>query len=310
MLPAAASAQAWLPGKDQGHFAITYKNLHIKYHTDSNGIKLERGHIRSNVVSGDVDYGLTRRWAVNLSLPFSTSKYNGGSPHEDMHHNLDDGMYHGGFQDFRVGVRHSLLRYTPVVVTPFVEAVLPSHNYTTFAHAAIGRNLKELLVGANLGWQGGDSFLPNAYVQSRISYGVVERVLGRSHNRTNIDTEFSYFLTPRLAVSGLTSYAKHHGGLDYDSTLGTTPAQQWTPEELLHHDELTRADMFDIGFGAAFRLNGSTSVYASLLKTTWSINAHPLNSGLIIGINRRFRTRKALELPQEIEFLPVVPDRR
>jgi hypothetical protein len=307
--PKTTFAQAWLPGKDQGGFAISYKNLHIKYHTDLNGIKLDRGNIRTNIASADVDYGITRRWAVNVSLPYSTIKYVGGAPHVDAEHNLDDGQYHGAFQDFRFGVRHSLLRYTPVVVTPFVEAVVPSHDYVTFAHAAVGRNLKELLVGANIGWQGGDSFLSNAYFQSRISYGFVEKVLGRSHNRTNIDTEFTYFLTPRLAVSNFVSYAKHHGGLDFDSTKGT-PAQQWTPEEILHHDELTRADMADVGVGAAFRLSGTTSVYASALRTVYSINAHPLNSALVIGINRRFRTRPAPQLPPDTEFVPAIPERR
>jgi len=283
--------QAWLPGRDRGQISISYKNLYVKNHTDSHGWNRDAGRIRSNVIALDIDYGLTRRWALNVAVPYSSVKYTGAFPHVDRDHNIDDGEYHSGLQDFRFGARYALLRYTPVVVTPFAEAIIPSHNYVTFAHAALGRNLNELMVGANVGWKGSETFLPNAYVQTRLSYGFIEKVLDRSHNRTNVDTEFTYFLTPRLAVSALTSYTKHHGGLDWDSTKGS-PASQWTPEELLHHDELVRADSFLIGFGTAFQLNPSTSIFANLIHTTWSINAHPINTGVIIGVNRRFRTRR------------------
>jgi hypothetical protein len=291
----AAGAQAWLPRKDTGTASFTFQALHIKHHTDVSGLRFDRGTIDSNVFSVDVDYGLTRRWAVNATVPFSRNKYIGNFAHVDPEHNLDDGHHHSGVQDFRFGARYSLLRYTPIVVTPFVEAVVPSHDYVTFAHAALGRNLRELMIGANLGWEG-ESFLPNAYFQTRVSYGFVERVLGRSHNRTNIDSEFTYRVLPRLSFSALTSYAKHHGGLDWDSRLGE-PRDQWTAEERFHHDELTRADAFDVGLGTSFRVSQSTSVYGSLLHTAWSRNAHPLNTGLILGISRQFRTRPAPVLP-------------
>lgn len=309
--PEAASAQAWLPGKGRGNVSIGFKNLYVKYHTDSKGTRFDRGRIRANVVSMDLDYGVTRRLAVNVSLPFSAIKYTGSAPHMDAHTEfLDDGNYHAAVQDFRFGLRYGLVRYSPIVVTPFADGVVPSHNYETFAHAAIGRNLRELLVGTSIGWQGESSFLANAYFQTRISYGFVERVLGYSHNRSNIDAELGYFLTPRLAVSSLASFAKHHGGLDWDSTKGT-PAQQWTPEEFLHHDELTRADMLDIGVGASFLVNRSTSVYATVLHTPWAINGHPLHVGVMAGINWRFRSRRTPEAESSPDqSLPATPERR
>src|SRR5262249_18508547 len=151
--------------------------------------------------------------------------------------------------------------------TPFVEGVVPSHDYVTFAHSAIGRDLRELLVGTNIGWQGGESFLSNAFFQTRVNYSFVEPVLGISHNRTNIDAEVGYFVTARLAVTGLATYAKHHGGLDYDSSKAFL--QQWTPEEYLHHDELMRADQLDVGGGASLMISKSTSVYANVLTIAW-----------------------------------------
>ena len=113
--------------------------------------------------------------------------------------------------------------------------------------------------------------------------------MGRSHNRTNIDAEVGYFVTSRIAVTGIASYARHHGGLDYDSSKGL---DQWTPEELLKHDELMRSNQLDVGGGAAVLINKSTSVYANYLTIVSGINGHALNSGIMLGINVRFRSRK------------------
>ncbi len=98
------------------------------------------------------------------------------------------------------------------------------------------------------------------------------------------------FVLPRLAVTGIASYAKHHCGLDYDSTK--TLDEQWTREELLNHDELMRSDQVDYGGGVAFLVNRSTSVYANFLTMAWGINGHALNQGIFVGINFRFRTRR------------------
>lgn len=242
----------------------------------------------------DLDYGLTRKLAVNVGVPFMSGKYTGAFPHlHPGHRNIDDGKYYGGFQDFRFGLRYNLVRSGPLVITPFVDGVVPSHNYEIMAHSAVGRNLRELLVGTNVGWQL-EPVLPNAYVQARLSYGFVERVLGRSHNRTNIDADFGYFLTPRVALSGLATFAKHHGGL--------VAGQQFTDDEFEVHNQLFRYDTLDVGGGAAFLVNRSTSVFAALLTTVWSRNAHVLRPGFIVGINWRFRTRRPQ--PATSAFIP------
>ena len=291
--PARLSAQAWLPGKGWGNISIAYKNFYVRDHLDVWGRREDRGQIRSHIMSMDLDYGITRRLAVNVGVPLSTVKYTGDFPHKypEQLSYLDDGTYHGGFQDFRFGLRYALVRYSPVVITPFVDGIVPSHNYETFAHSALGRDLRELLIGTNVGWQGEESsFLSHLYTQTRISYGFVERVLGRPHNRTNIDSELGYFVTPRLTLSGLATFQKHHGNpLDTDFSLGP---EQWTHEENHDHMELLRADLLDVGAGIAFQLNARKSVYATALHTVWGKNGHPLQAGFIFGFNLRFGTRR------------------
>jgi hypothetical protein len=291
--PASLSAQAWLPGKGWGNVSIGYRNFYVRDHLDVHGTRENRGQIRSSVLAMDLDYGITRRLAVNVGVPLSTLKYTGDFPHghPGQLRYLDDGTYHGGFQDFRFGLRYALVRYSPVVITPFVDGILPSHNYESDAHSALGRNLRELLIGTNVGWQGGeDSFLSPLYTQTRISYGFVERVLDRSHNRTNIDSELGYFLTRRLTLSGLATFQKHHGNpLDTDFSLGP---EQWTHEEDHEHMKLLRSDLLDVGAGIAFQVNARSSIYATALRTIWGKNGHPLHAGFIVGINFRFGPRR------------------
>jgi hypothetical protein len=117
----------------------------------------------------------------------------------------------------------------------------------------------------------------------------LHRTASECPRRTNIDAEVGYFVTPRLAVSAIGSYEKHHGGLDWDSSEPIS--QQWTDEEFLNHDALMRADQFDAGGGVAYLVNKSTSVYANYLTMVWGINGHALNSGVIVGVNIRFRSR-------------------
>jgi hypothetical protein len=295
-----AFSQAWLPGWGRGSVSIAYRNFHLGDTIDGNGARIDIGKVRSNVVSFDLEYGVTRRLAIDVGLPLSFQRYTGNTPHPGITEFIDDGNYHGGVQDFRFGARYALVRGA-LAITPFADVIIPSRDYEVFAHSAIGRNLKELLTGANIGWKTEEGPLSNVYAHTRASYGFVERVIGRRHDRSNIDAEVGYLFTPRLSVYGNLTYIKHHGGLDFDSTRA--PEQQWTIEEIPTHDQLIRNDLVDAGGGVRFALSRETSVYANVLRTAW-IRNDKLHTGVIVGFNWRFRTRRPAPLPDEIQ--PVV----
>ena len=277
-----AYGQAWLPPKNTGTVSIAYRHLYNHDHLYPTGKRYDAGQNRQHILLMDLDYGVTRRLALNLGIPLAFGKHVGADTHFDPTlQYIDDGKYHGGFRDFRLGLRYSLVRFGPVVITPFIEGIIPSHHYATFGNAATGRDLREFLVGTYLG-RDLEEVLPNAYFQTRLSYAFVERVLGMYHDRTNIDAELGYQLTNRVAVSGIVSFQKTLGGL-YSKG-------RWTLEQKRHHDQLVRSDTLHWGGGVSLVVNRTTSIYATLLTMAWGKNSAALSHGFTVGINKSFRT--------------------
>ncbi|PYT25799.1 MAG: hypothetical protein DMG57_23805 [Acidobacteria bacterium] len=158
---------------------------------------MDRGHIHSDALTLEVDYSLTDRLALRMAVPYIVAKYSGPFPHQLP---IDDGSYRSTFQDFTIDVRYNLSK-RPVVLTPFFTTVIPSHSYEYFAHSAVGRDQREYHLGTNFGRRL-DPVLPKAYLQARYSYVFVERVLGISPNRSDVEFTLGYFLTPRLSILG------------------------------------------------------------------------------------------------------------
>jgi hypothetical protein len=142
--------------------------------------------------------------------------------------------------------------------------------------------LRELQVGAYVG-HAFDTHLPGLFVQARYSYGFTERLLGIHHDRSNIDAELGYFLTPRLRVLALTSGQITHGGLElYPGFRGLTQ------QEYPHHDQLARADILDMGGGVQFSVGGGTEMFTSIVTTVFGENGHALSHSVTFGVSRSF----------------------
>lgn len=302
ILPVSGFGQAWVPAKGAGGLTISYQNLFVRNHLDWEGRRLPRGHIRASSISQELEYGLTGKIALNLSLPYITAKYNGGFPHTNPG-NTDNGDYHGTFQDFRFGVRYNL-RMRPLVVTPLVEGIIPSHGYETYAHTQVGLDLREVRVGMNLGRRL-DPILPKAYFQTQYSYAVVQSTLGFRPDRSRINSEFGYFLTKRVSSNVFESLQITHSGLRFPIDFPCRPPQQTTACNNLtpqaqaaaltlwhHHDQISQLNFLNLGLGAAFAATESVEFFASALTNVWGENIMSVNRGLTFGVYWNFRTRR------------------
>ena len=201
-----AFAQAWVPRRGEGNVFISYQQTVARGHLLNNGERASGANaydlVRNRSTTLDIEYGVTNRIAARLSVPTVSAKYEGRAPHRigvsGLPTTVDDGNYHGGLQDYRFGVRMNVAT-RPLVLTPFAEGIFPSRHYESRGHSVIGLDLRALVLGTNVGGLL-DGVLFGLYYQAQLSHAIVQEVAGYRPNRSRVDSEVGYYVTPRLAL--------------------------------------------------------------------------------------------------------------
>ncbi len=286
-------SQAFVPLRGEGTVTISYQNTSVHDHLRADGTSFQVGRIFSHSISGQVDYGITDKLAASFSIPYIRSLYKGVNPHTpdtlvDQDHApeiLDDGTYHGGLQDFGLGVRYKIT-VKPFAITPFVAWNLPSNDYPFFAHSAIGRNLWQMNIGASIGGSS-DHLLPNSYFHLRYAYGITEhpKINGVSYggNQSLLRGDFGYFLTERLSTKAIEILQITHGGLNFPQDFPDKTNELW-----LHHDQILSVGYLELGGGLDYGLTPSMDISATVLTSVWGHNGHSLRMGLAAGVTYYF----------------------
>jgi hypothetical protein len=281
-------AQAWLPPKETTTLGIGYQYMFIQQHVLARGEAVDRGHLKSHYAFAQVGYSPTDRLAFSFAVPYVAAKYHGPMPHQLP---IDDGTYHGAWQDYRLDARYQLTR-GEVAFTPFVGAILPSHDYTYFAHSAVGRDLRETTIGfytgvADLLTHFRSCGCPsNTYLQSRLAYSFVEHVLGRRVDHADADLDFGYFATEKLGMRALASYSRTIGGVDWQYKW-----PDYTSPVFLHHDQLLASRHLNLGAGANYAFSDKFDVYTTVLHTLSGRNGHKVHIAANVGVGWSFAPR-------------------
>jgi hypothetical protein len=272
-------------GLQKGDISVTtaYEQTNVTKHFFTNGEEVEGGRIRGDIVALAVDYAFTDRLAMNVSIPYVVTSYHGTNPHRGSV--VDDGRSHGSYQDYRADLRYHFVMGQSRV-TPFVGYTLPSHDYHFLGHAGTGHGLKEQSAGVDIE-RNIETFVPGAFVQGRYAFSLAEKVLGVSHNRSNLDVNVGYFVLPSLAVRGLWSVQKTYGGLEL--IVGKPP----TGEYFIHHDQITRTDYVSVGVGASYALKDTVSLFFAGQKMLHGRNGHKLDFSPTFGITWTFSAARA-----------------
>lgn len=285
---AAAQTQAWVPGQGHGSVSLAYQDLFISAHTIYNGDRGYPGSINNHTLFMAFDYGLTERLAVNVTLPFKSARFVGPGVHnpgtlDDDHGEsfLDDGKYHSGWQDWNVSLRY-LWKDEGLQVAPFVSYGVPSHDYTTFAHATLGSGQKHLQIGVNIGRRFGPP-AQNLFFQAGLSYSIMEKVEDRRVNHATLNAEIGYFLTPRLTATLLATTQRTFNGFDFPIDY---PNQH--DDHFYHHDQNLRNDFLNVGASMTFQATPQTGVFLTYGHTVWGENAHLIQYAWTLGVTQQF----------------------
>lgn len=281
-LPGVGFAQAWTSPKGTGTLTLSYQNQYTDTHYFGTH-RIDLGHIRLQGLYANLDYSVTDRLGVSVTLPYVAGRYTGTDPHPNKEH-IDDGRYHSTFQDFNLDARYHLTARR-FAITPFMRTILPSHDYEFFAHSAVGTRLKEVQIGAFVGRRL-NPILSDGYFQARYSYGIVERVLGIHHNRSDMDLQAGYFISPRLNLYGLITGFITHGGLDAPPLSAPRPPAN--DPIFLHHDQIAHGKMLNLGGGASLAVNDRFDVYGSVIHSVTGTNGHAIKYAVTLGMSWSF----------------------
>jgi hypothetical protein len=287
VVPSAVLAQAWVPPAGEAAVSIDYQSFNSPGHLNRLGQPIGGG-TQSHTVLVEIEYGITNKIAVTGALPYITAKYTGvgpacplcvTSPFEfDLSH-LDDGAYHGTFQDFRFGLRYNAVQ-KGLLLTPFLGGVLPSHHYENTGEAAVGRRFPEGQLGINAGRDFG-SLVPRAYAQARYSYTFVPRDESVPLNRSNAIVEIGYSITSALAARGVATWQRTHGGLAGFPEFGKSE------NLLVNHDRLLRDNNWRGGAGVSYALTDSLDLSATVITVISGTNTHR-GTGITVEMAWRF----------------------
>jgi hypothetical protein len=240
----AAFAQAWVPPARVGVISVIYQHIDNTNHRLTDGTLLDGYDSVSRGVLLSLDYAVTDRFSFSLGLPYIGAKYTGPEP-SFFGLPIDDcRCWTHGWQDLNATARYNLANGA-FALTPSISVGVPTHDYEFFGEAVLGRNLKEMRIGVDVG-QRLDAISPRLSVSGRYSYAFVERVLDLPNNRSNMALEAAFQLTRKLAPRVAFSWQRSHGGLRSTEFGNDVQVQQF--------DRLLRDNNFHVTAGASYSL--------------------------------------------------------
>lgn len=307
-----SAGQAFIPAPGDGSISLSFQSVRTSGQLDGNGEEIFRGATDAQALICHVEYGVTDKIAVHAALPLIMARYNGEARHDvglDLQPtDIDDGTYHGSFQDFYVGARYGIVQSPRFALAPFVEVIIPSHHYESVGQAAVGRDLRAVLVGAAAGGFL-DDIVPGLYFQTRVSYAIAQDLLDVRTNRTGIDSAIGYFVSPRLAIQFVETFQHFHDGIDFYAgppfTASIHSGVPVTAEHGLNHDRLMRSRVLSLGGGVNYAFTESVGLFATATTMAWGKSLQRPERALTVGMSWGFHTGRASSRPSPNVTRPV-----
>lgn len=271
----------------RGRISIGLQSIHTDGNVDGSGNPVPGVSTDTRNLLLALDYRLTGRWWLHVSMPYVVKR----SLNDPGLHNvrflaqprdsnfIDDGDWHGAWQDWQVGVNYDG-HWRGLAVRPHAILTWPSHDYVFFASAAPGRYLKSLRLGADIGRRFGQS---NVHWSVGYSYEFVEEVLDRDLDRQHYRLAARWDVSPAWSVSAFAN-ARYSNGIRPSDLAGKVPfSELW-----YQHDRLLRQNYVLGGLGATWRMNDD---WAVSLASAWPIESdsmHRIRQAWDLQLSRSF----------------------
>ena len=251
------------------------------------------GNTDSHVFMLSGDYAISDRWTVMASLPWIQKRHTGALPHNpvlDFQNYtppdlriIDNGKYHGGWQDLYVGVQY-LAKDGPLSIAPFITFGTPTNDYPFYAHSAVGRNIWHVAVGFAYSYT---PYFSDFFFSGDVAYVFTEKSLGVDISHWLINASVSYYLTPRFASKVFVSVKHGFKGLSFpdDFPLGVF---DFDSEDWYFHDRTIKHNFVNAGVGFDWVINDDYQLSATLFKMVGPDQVNIVERAWTIGLTRYF----------------------
>lgn len=268
------------------------------------------GTDRLRALQIDLDYFIADKWSLHAGIPFGSNKYHGQEPHcpttvppvcqnnpyvpplQQPHPEsafLDDGKYHGTWQDWNLGISYhgNIGSY---FLTPSFSAYVPSHDYVHFAQAAVGQDIWRVEPSLELAHQFDFS---NFYYRVRYGYNYTQAThytyLGTSGSKRvshhRLDLELGYFFNEKFS-GRVFSIAKKGQGF---KAVEAGPLTEGFSNDLwFHHDQISVHNYAAAGVGADYHIGGKYILSASVQKLIWGETIFDFKYSTEVRLTREF----------------------
>lgn len=251
------------------------------------------------------DYSFTNRYTLFAALPYVQKRFNAGALYGGDPHNpndfywidfvppdkrfVDDGDYHGGFQDFSIGISYLALD-GPLTIAPYISYGVPTNHYPFFAKAAIGMNLWTLPVGTTI------SFVPyfsDWYFLGNAAYVFSEKPLGVNVDYWLVYLTAGYWFAQNFSMNVFAGLKSVRKGLKMPWDFTDDPSYANYPDEFdtvewWQHDRLIGHRNLNVGVGFDYFLNPRYKLSGSAFTGVWAEQSNEVDYAFTMALTRYF----------------------
>ncbi len=275
-----------------GFVSVEYQQLYSHGDYDGPAAK-DSGNVHFNSLQFEAGYFVADRWEIHVALPYIESKYAGDYGHPILPCppncqpvKIDDGSYHGFWQDWDAGVRYhaDLDGYE---VTPSLDVYVPSNNYPFYGSAAIGQRTTRVGVGIDMSHQ---FELSNFFYEAHAQYVFNDHVLDINNNYCTFGINVGYFIDPQLSIKAITDVKLGNGYTDEELapySPGMPPTGGLNPIWELH-DKFRLEEHGDVGGGLDYALGDKYVLSATVAHSVWGRSNARLTYDWGLKLTRNF----------------------
>ena len=280
----AENAQELQTSAPRGSMSFTYQYQKAQNLTGE-GYVINSAPITTHLIDVAASYRIKDRWTITAGLPFISREWKGGPSHNPLNivppqydsEFVDDGHFHGFFQDLRLGASY-LLVDRQVIVEPYLEYGIPTTDYPFFAASAVGRNLQTLEYGSTFAYR--PPFLP-WFFSLRAGYVLTDSVLGVDTDAMRVTADVVRFFSDRVALNVFLT-SKNGGG------ISPPPNPDFTSELWYRHDQIIRHNYASMGAGVDWSFGGRNVVNFTVLRMVHAEDVFELDEALSVSFSRPF----------------------